>query len=145
MNNRYLTNFDRFAHELRNELSRHWVGFDSIFDGVRNTINDYQTYPPYNVVKLNETAYLITLAVAGFTSNDLEVMKEGDLLIVAGKAADNEVTYLHRGIATRAFTRKIQLASDIEVIGAKLENGLLHVELEKVIPESEKPQRIEIK
>jgi molecular chaperone IbpA len=106
-----------------------------------------QAYPPYNIERTGENHYRITLAVAGFAEKDLEVEVREGVLTVQGKRAEEkegETAYLHRGIAGRAFERRFQLAENVEVKGARLENGLLHVDLERVVPEEKKPRRIQI-
>lgn len=105
------------------------------------------TFPPYNIEKLGEDEYRITMAVAGFGEGDLEVTAENGQLVIAGKiekAEDEGRTYLHRGIATRSFERRFDLADHIRVDGASIENGLLHVRLVREIPEAMKPRKIEI-
>ena len=102
-------------------------------------------YPPYNIEKLGEDAYRIVMAVAGFGMDDLEIVAERNRLAVRGEVKDKtERTYLHRGIATRAFERQFDLADFVQVEGASLENGLLVIELKREIPEALKPRRIEI-
>jgi molecular chaperone IbpA len=130
-------------------LFRASVGFDHlarVFDSVNRLDDSHFAYPPYNIVKSGDDAYRITFAVAGFSEQDLDVQVENNTLTVKGKtAADTETaTYLHRGIAGRAFERKIQLADHIQVSGARLENGLLHVELKREIPEALKPRKITV-
>lgn len=147
--NKSLTTFDRMVHDLQRELSRGLVGFDSIFDGFRSNVGTFDSYPPYNVEKLDEVNYRVSLALAGFSKNDIEVAQEANWLVVTGKAEEKEEgvnkAFLHRGIARRAFTRRIQLADNILVKDAEMQDGLLHINLEKLIPEAEKPRLIEIK
>jgi len=130
-------------------LYRATVGFDQIadlMDRVLSTDVAEPTYPPYNIEKTADDAYRISLAVAGFTDDELAVeVKENALIVTARKAAeDGARTYLHRGIATRAFERKFQLADHIRVTGAAHENGMLHIDLVREIPEALKPRRIAI-
>ncbi|WP_018387380.1 Hsp20 family protein [Ancylobacter sp. FA202] len=130
-------------------LHRSTVGFDRLFsllDQV-NSVDTGATYPPYNIERTGENAYRITVAVAGFTEDDLSIeVKEnglsirGDRKVEAGKNAD----VLYQGIAARAFERRFQLADHVEVRGASLANGLLHVELVREIPEAMKPRTIPI-
>ncbi len=96
-------------------------------------------YPPYNIEQVGENALCITLAVAGFTMEDLSVSVEDNQLVIRGRSGEDDAgkVYLHRGIATRQFQRSFVLAEGIEVIGANLDNGLLHVELERMVPEPE--------
>ncbi|MEQ8227103.1 MAG: Hsp20 family protein [Rhodospirillales bacterium] len=130
-------------------LFRHSVGFDRLERMLDSAMrhDDGNSYPPYNIEQLGEDQYRITMAVAGFGENDLEVTVNDGTLVVTGKQEgpqDDDVIYVHRGIAGRAFERRFQLADHIEVKGGSLENGLLHVELERVVPEEKKPRKIEI-
>lgn len=115
-----------------------FLGFDEIektFDRLRKSGGE--GYPPYNIEQIGEDGLRITLAVAGFTMDDLDVEVENNQLTIRGKQADDdERLYLHRGIAARQFQRSFVLAEGIEIQGASLDNGLLHIELLRVIPES---------
>ena len=131
-------------------LFRSSIGFDSIprlLDTAMQTADRSDGYPPYNIEKADENHYRISVAVAGFSEDDLEITAKEDTLVVRSKAqeAEDEGTYLYRGIAGRAFERKFQLADHIRVVGADLTNGLLHINLEREIPEELKPRSIEIK
>ena len=143
------TTLDNLVHQLETELSRGLIGFDSVFDGFRNSVGTYDSYPPYDVEKLDENNYCITLALAGFTRDDIEVIQENSWLTIKGKAEDKDEkegrNFLHRGIARRAFARKVQLAENIEVHDAEMNNGLLHIKLIRNVPEHEQPKHIEIK
>lgn len=125
--------FDRMARLLDTALEAQEMGSDA--------------YPPYNIEQHGENAYRITMAVAGFGDDDIEITQKENAVLVAGKRADAdaEVTYLHRGIAGRAFERRFQLADHIRVDGARLVNGLLHIDLVREIPEEKQPRRIEVK
>lgn len=130
-------------------LYRATVGFDQIADMMDRVLaNDVAqpTYPPYNIEKTAEDTYRISIAVAGFSDADLSVeVKDHALVVSARKAADvEERTYLHRGIATRAFERRFQLADHVRVLGASHADGMLHIDLQREIPEALKPRRIEI-
>ncbi|MGB3147328.1 MAG: Hsp20 family protein [Paracoccaceae bacterium] len=130
-------------------LYRATVGFDRIadlLDRVASSDVTQPTYPPYNIEKTAEDAYRITVAVAGFAADDLTVeVKEGALIVAARKAADETPkTYLHRGIATRAFERRFALADHVRVSGASHVDGMLHIDLLRELPEALKPRRIEI-
>ena len=130
-------------------LYRATVGFDRIadlMDRVLATDVGQPTYPPYNIEKTDENAYRISVAVAGFTADELAVeVKEGALTVTARKTPDETaVTYLHRGIATRAFERRFALADHVRVTGAAHELGMLHIDLVRETPEALKPRRIEI-
>ncbi len=130
-------------------LYRATIGFDQIadmMDRVLATDLNQPTYPPYNIEKTADDAYRISVAVAGFADADLSVeVKEGALIVSARKTDDSkERTYLHRGIATRAFERKFQLADHVRVSGASHTDGMLHIDLVREVPEALKPRQIEI-
>ena len=129
-------------------LYRGAVGFDRLFNMFENMERaDEGGYPPYNIEKTGDDGYRITLAVAGFAESDLSIEVKEDELTVAGAQADasgEKRTFLHRGIAGRSFRRVWRLADFVEVVGAKLEHGLLHVDLERRVPEAKKARRIEI-
>ena len=130
-------------------LYRSTVGFDRLFSMLDSmaTPDNGQSYPPYNIERTGENAYRITMAVAGFAEADLTVeSKEGVLTVRGEKAEDKEkkAEMLYQGIAARAFERRFQLADHVEVRGASLENGLLHIELKREIPEAMKPRVIAI-
>ncbi|MCF6233946.1 MAG: Hsp20 family protein [Rhodobacteraceae bacterium] len=130
-------------------LHRATIGFDQIADLMdRVMTNDVSqsTYPPYNIEKTAADAYRISIAVAGFSEVDLGVeVKENALVVTARKAEDDdERTYLHRGIATRAFERRFTLADHVRVSGASHVDGMLHIDLQREIPEALKPRQIEI-
>ena len=107
------------------------------------------SYPPYNIQKAGEDQYRITMAVAGFAESELSITTENNKLTVAGNKAPEEEgennAYLYRGIATRSFERRFNLADHVRVSGARLDNGLLHIELEREIPEAMKPRKIDIR
>jgi molecular chaperone IbpA len=125
-------------------LFRSTVGYDRLLD-LLDAADTAQGYPPYNIERTEENRYRISIAVAGFGENDLNVEVRVGVLHVTGKREDAEKSsYLYHGIAGRAFERRFQLAEHVEVKGAKLENGLLHIELERVVPEEKKPRRIAI-
>jgi molecular chaperone IbpA len=128
-------------------LFRSTVGFDrmmSLLDAAGRS--DEQAYPPYNIEKVGEDAYRITMAVAGFGEEDLSIVAQGNSLVIAGKQKREEkkTDYLYRGIAGRAFERRFQLADHIKVTGAELTNGLLHVDLVREVPEAMKPRTIKV-
>ncbi|TCV95492.1 small heat shock chaperone IbpA [Biostraticola tofi] len=129
-------------------LYRSAIGFDRLV----NLLESGQSqgnggYPPYNVELVNENQYRIAIAVAGFAESELDITAHDNLLTVKGAHASEgtERNYLYQGIAERNFERKFQLAEHIQIKGANLENGLLYIDLERVIPETLKPRRIEIK
>jgi molecular chaperone IbpA len=124
---------------------RSTVGFDRLL-GLLESASE-QGYPPYNIERSDENNYRVTIAVAGFAEKDLSVDVKDRVLTVSGKREEAEkpgAAYLHQGIAGRAFERSFQLAEHVEVKGARLENGLLHVDLERIVPEEKKPRRIVI-
>jgi molecular chaperone IbpA len=130
-------------------LFRSTVGFDRmtrLLESALKADDAALSYPPYNIEKLADDAYRITMAVAGFASEDLEITVQENTLIISGKSRKDEegTQYLYRGIAGRAFERRFQLADHIKVSGANLVNGLLHVELVREIPEAMKPRTIRI-
>jgi molecular chaperone IbpA len=127
-------------------LRRHAVGFDRLFEEVSNTFANSRTdnYPPYNIVRLDETHYVIEVAVSGFAENELEVELKDSVLTVKGQKEkkETEAQYLHRGISARNFERTFTLNSDLEVRAATVENGILAIALEHVIPDEKKPRKI---
>ncbi|MEP2027337.1 MAG: Hsp20 family protein [Paracoccaceae bacterium] len=130
-------------------LHRASVGFDQIadlMDRVMTNDGPQPSYPPYNIEKTADDAYRISIAVAGFAGADLGVeVKENSLIVTANKADEAEKrSYLHRGIATRAFERRFHLADHVRVTGASHVDGMLHIDLQREIPEALKPRRIEI-
>ena len=130
-------------------LYRATVGYDRIADMMDRVLSSdvtQPTYPPYNIEKIDENAYRISVAVAGFSDEELNVeVKEGALIVSARKAAEDEAkTYLHRGIATRAFERRFALADHVRVTGAGHADGMLHIDLVREVPEALKPRRIQI-
>ena len=128
-------------------LYRSTVGFDRVFD-LLDSMGKAETggYPPYNIERLDENDYRITLAVAGFSDEELDVELHENTLTVTGSRKDDDDgrTFLYQGIAGRSFQRRFQLAEHVEVAGASLVNGLLNIELKREIPESAKPRKIDI-
>ena len=131
-------------------LYRSTIGFDRLTDMLDSLsqVDNGVTYPPYNIERTDENHYRISLAVAGFGEKELVVeVKEGVLSVQGKREGEKETVpgrYLHQGIAGRSFDRRFQLAENVEVRGAQLENGLLHVDLERIVPEEKKPRRITI-
>ena len=132
-------------------LYRTTVGFDRLFsliDSLSGVENGGQSYPPYNIERTGENAYRVTMAIAGFGEGDLDIEAKENVLTVRGEKKDEVGTegreVLYRGIAARAFERRFQLADYVEVTGASLENGLLHIDLVRELPESVKPRKIAI-
>lgn len=130
-------------------LYRTSVGFDRLASLMSSATRQDQgnSYPPYNIRVTSEDHYRITMAVAGFSEDDIAITSEHNRLLVSGNRADEpeeQGEYLHRGIATRTFERRFNLADHVKVMGASLENGLLHIDLEREIPEAMKPRTIKI-
>ncbi|MBY6136025.1 Hsp20 family protein [Leisingera sp. XS_AS12] len=131
-------------------LHRATIGFDQIanlMDRALSADSTQSSYPPYNIEKTDADSYRISVAVAGFSEDDLSVEVKENALVVSAKKADTddeERTFLHRGIATRAFERRFTLADHVRVTGATHENGMLHIDLYREVPEALKPRRIEI-
>jgi molecular chaperone IbpA len=125
------------------------IGFDRMFDRLFDENVVTTNYPPYNIVKTSDEKYAIEIAIAGFSKNDIEIETEENTLVI--KTSDkeeedkNDVEYLHKGISARAFKRSFSLADDVVVKGATFKNGLLIVDLERIIPEEKKPRKISIK
>ena len=149
MNKNPVTTFDRFFDEVSRDLAKSTVGMDQFFGGLRNSLGAYDSYPPYNFEQVDDNSYRITFALAGFSKDDLTVTTKEDWLVIEGKKAEEEQEedkkFFHRGIATRAFTRSWKLAPNIVVKDASMENGLLTIDLEYIVPEEKKPKLIEIK
>ncbi len=132
-------------------LLRSSVGFENLnrlLDVASRAAEGDTAFPPYNIEKLGTDSYRITMAVAGFSQDELDLTVQENMLIVTGKATEQanspERSFLHRGIAKRAFERRFQLADVIRVTGAGYENGLLHIELVREVPEHKKPRKVEI-
>ena len=123
------------------------IGFDRIFNLLENASppQNADNWPPYDIAKLGEDTYRIVLAVAGFGEDELTITQEPNMLVIEGAKTENdEVQYLHHGLALRSFARRFELADHVTIVGAKLENGLLIIDLKKQIPEEMKPRRIAI-
>ena len=134
----------------RNRLTPHTVGFDSLFDRLFDT--DFHTtsggFPPYNIVRNDDYNYQIEMALAGYSKKDIDIeLKEGTLSISSKKIEDDtdEITLVHKGISHRSFKRSFTLSDEMKVKGAKMENGMLFIALERIVPDHKKPQTIEVK
>jgi len=128
-------------------LYRSSIGFDRVFDLLENAtrIQPIDNWPPYDITKAGDDTYRISMAVAGFSQEELDISAQPNLLVVTGeKKAETSGEFLHRGIANRAFTRRFELADHVKVKAASLVNGLLDIELERELPEAMKPRRIAI-
>lgn len=128
---------------------RSTVGFDRVFNRLDALVGqEAKTYPPYNIERTGDDTYRISIAVAGFSNGDISVETKENSLVVKGakapEAAESKREFLHRGIAERAFELRFQLADYVEVNGATLENGLLHLELKRELPESKKARTIPV-
>jgi len=131
-----------------NSLTPFSVGYDSIFNRLKSAIEQGQgsSYPPYNIRKKSEYLYEIELAVAGFGQKDINIeLADGVITVKSIKENSSEEEILHRGISYRKFEKRFSIADDIQVKGAKLENGLLTIDLERIVPEEKKPRTIAIK
>ncbi len=132
-----------------NQLTPYTVGFDRMFDRLQDYTSNNLTstnFPPYNIRKVGEFDYTIELALAGFSKKDIEVkVVDGVITIKSIKENSEDDEALYRGISYRKFTKKFSLADDMEVKGAKLDNGLLSIDLERIVPEEKKPRTIDIK
>jgi len=132
------------------QLSHTAIGFDKFFDAIEKQFaNNIQgtSFPPYNIVKVNDDEFLITMAVAGFKSDDIEMTQTGNNLVVEGKnsaTSSETVTYLHKGIASRNFRREFTLADYVNVTNTWLEDGMLNITLVREIPEEKQPKKIQI-
>ena len=136
------TNFDFTPYR------RSTVGFDRLFDLLETASRNGQidNYPPFDIERSGEDSYRITLAVAGFKPDEIEMVAQANMLVVTGKRADAEEgrQFVHRGIATRAFERKFELADYVQVTGATLDAGLLTIDLQREVPEAMRPRKIAI-
>ena len=130
-------------------FTRATIGFDRLFDEMTRSFENTKSsgYPPYNIEQINENEYMITLAVAGFAMEDLDITLEKNVLTVEGSAAkaDEEKNYLHKGIGGRNFRRQFTLAEHIEVEDAGLDLGMLNIHLKRNVPEAEQPKKIQIR
>jgi molecular chaperone IbpA len=135
-----------FAFELPPTFHRHAIGFDRLFaDMSRTFANSKDNYPPYNVIKVDDTHMIIEVAVAGFAKDEIAVeLKESTLSITGKKAEKSDAEFIHRGISARNFERVFTLGDHLEVSSAKITNGILAIELEQLIPEEKKPKKVDI-
>ena len=133
---------------ISSPLIRSFIGFDNLFDEI-NKLSDYKesNYPAYNIEKVNENNYHITLAVAGFKAENIIIEFKPGLLTIEARSINSEdgVEYLHKGIAQRAFVKQFRIENNIEVQDAEIENGILKIFLKRLIPEEKSPIRIKIK
>jgi len=131
-----------------NQIHRQTIGFDQMFEQLNRQFASSKSdnYPPHNVVKLDDTHYVIEVAVAGFAEDEIDVELKENILTVRGEQVkrEDEVEYLHKGISARNFVRTFPLAEHIEVRGATVKNGILAIALEQLVPEEDKPKKIAI-
>jgi molecular chaperone IbpA len=131
-------------------LHRHAIGFDRMFNELNRTFANSKSdnYPPYNIAKIDETHYIVEVAVAGFKESELDVEFKDGTLTIKGEQVKEEKTegteYLHKGISTRSFVRSFTLADNVEIRGANVTNGVLAIALEHVVPEEKKAKKIAI-
>ncbi len=135
-----LTRFDTTA---LNQLNRALVGFDRMFN---ERINANQSYPPYNIIKLDDDNYQVEIAVAGFTLSEIDVEVDRNVLVIKGdrNREETEAEYLHRGLAYRSFEKTLTLAEHMEVGAASIKDGVLRIDIKRVIPEALKPRKVEV-
>ena len=134
----------RSAFDFGN-FRRSSVGFDRLFDMIENSNFGGESYPPFDLIRLDDNRYRIEVAVAGFRQDEIEITSQQNQLLIRGqKSEDNDSNYVHRGIANRSFERRFALADHIQVRGAELKDGMLAIELVREIPEAMKPRKIEI-
>lgn len=126
-------------------LYRSSIGFDRVVNLLKNAPQAFDNWPPYDIERRGENAYRVTIAVTGFSEDELDISHEPNLLVVTGQRKEpEEVEYLHRGLAARPFARRFELADHMKVAGASLRNGLLTIDLVREVPEEVKPRRITI-
>jgi molecular chaperone IbpA len=132
-------------------LAHTTLGFERFFDDVEKLLASdvakvSTSFPPHNIIKLDDSRYIVELAIAGFSKNEIEISVEDGTLTVKGEKQEKEtgVQYLHKGIGTRSFTKSLTIADTVEVKGAEFKDGILRIGLENVIPEHKKPRKIEI-
>ena len=144
-----MTQLVRLDTQSLANLNRALIGFDTLFENFENRFANQinSNYPPYNILKQGEDRYEIQIAVTGFSPDEISVQIDQDQLIIKGQSTNNddETTYLHRGLAQRDFTRVFALAEHIEVGEASIKNGVLKIEVTRIVPESLKPRVLKIK
>ena len=124
-----------------------FIGFNRELERFNNTFNaaTRQSYPPYDLIKLDEDTYKLSLAIAGFTKEDIDVSVDNGTLIIKGETTESEdAEIVHKGIAGRKFTRTFALGEYMEVTGAEMKDGLLHINIDRIVPEEKKPKQIQI-
>lgn len=127
------------------ELHRSVIGFDRLFEQAERRLQNLTSYPPHNIVKLSESEYDIEFAVAGFSRDELKIeLQDGNLTLTGEHSLNETKQYIHQGIANRHFKKQLQLGEHMEVVGARLENGILVVHIEHELPQAKKAKQIEI-
>ena len=134
---------------LSASVNRHTIGFDRLFDELGRTFanSKAENYPPYNIIKESDDAYIIELAIAGFKQDDIEIEMEKNVLTVKSVESEEPKVvpeYLHKGISARSFTRSFTLADHVEVLGATMQDGILAIQLQRKVPEALQPRKIAI-
>jgi molecular chaperone IbpA len=133
-------------------LAHTTLGFERLFDDIEKVLNmspaekTVTSFPPHNIIKLDDSRYVVELAVAGFSKEEIDIQVADGTLTIKGQKAEKleDVQFIHRGIATRSFTKELRVADTIEVKGAEFKDGILRIGLENIIPEHKKPRKIEI-
>ncbi len=140
-----MTNLRIDTIELPN-FARHAIGFDRMFNEMnRQFSNSRDNYPPYNIARLDETNYIVEIAVAGFAESEIDIeLKDSTLIVKGDQNKDNEIEYVHKGISTRNFERNFTIADHVEVRSASVQNGILSIALEQIVPEEQQPKKIQI-
>jgi molecular chaperone IbpA len=147
-----MVNYSNLNEEF-NKFNKYFIGSDNYVKTVQDTLNRLSntafntSYPPFNLKKTEENTYVLEMAVAGFGKQDIEMVLEEDKLTIKGNAvvdSEDDKSYLHKGIANRAFTRSFTLADNVEIRNAKLINGMLKIWLDHIIPEDKKPKKVQI-
>jgi molecular chaperone IbpA len=140
-----MTNYRAFGANDIHRLAHQAVGFDRFFDTLETLVTEKSTFPHHNIVKIGDNTYVVELAVAGFSEDEISIEMEKNVLNIKGvKLADDNRDYLHRGIANRSFNKTLTLVDTIEVKDATMENGMLLIHLENIIPEEKLPKKIPI-
>jgi molecular chaperone IbpA len=138
--------YHKFLANDIHRIAQQAVGFERMFDVFENMVTEKSTFPHHNIIKTGDNTYLVELAVAGFAEEDIAIEIEKNTLVIKSLESDDPDMreYLHRGIAQRSFVKTIQLTDTVEVKGATLENGILSINLENIVPEEKKPKKIPI-
>ena len=140
---------DVFGRDFFKDYDKYFVGFNDTYNRLAKMHDDVTknipNYPPYNIRKVEDNKYVIELAVAGFSTQDIEITLDDNKLVISGRAQDDSENFLFKGIANRAFTRSFAIDDNIEINDAAMLNGMLRIALERIIPDHKKPKKIEVK